>query len=499
MAGVEAPASFQVALEAASTSQSRAERTVAAEKPPAAPKKHTTPSGPEKAKSSHGKAHHQTKADAAAPVATEEEMLAEASVAAADNEETLPEETEPESGPAPEASADSKSDDATTQVAPEAMPVVLVASPPDISAAPVQEAAVDVALAKQPESLTALQTQVATNRPSTLAEAAHTSADPSAASKRRAGGTDPPEAKGDEKIPGEPNDPPAPQSPAPKATPAAEIVPPSVSEELPSATRPAIQTPVAPAPGPVHTPTRSAHEKDSDSNTAAVQTASVPPQAAAAAPADAAMLQATSTPAPAPPPAEESSTAKRETPIVATAPQALQPSAHRAEVAAPAQDSPAPDAQNTFDQVVLGLRGKFDPRAGKAEIRLDPPNLGSVKVSVTLDNGTLTAEFQSSSELVRGLLKDNMEKLKSVLETRGVAVDRLAVEAPRDAVTSAPAGQQQNAFGDASHDGRSAGQHDGRQDPRHGNRRAPEGAFAALFRQSHGSGGSAAKPVDLVA
>ena len=42
-----------------------------------------------------------------------------------------------------------------------------------------------------------------------------------------------------------------------------------------------------------------------------------------------------------------------------------------------------------MDQIVLGLKGKFDAHTGKAEIRLDPPNLGAVKVSVTLDNGTL--------------------------------------------------------------------------------------------------------------
>jgi flagellar hook-length control protein FliK len=169
-----------------------------------------------------------------------------------------------------------------------------------------------------------------------------------------------------------------------------------------------------------------------------------------------------------------------------------QPQAAGAESAAPAQDSPAPDPQQTFDQVVLGLRGKFDPRAGKAEIRLDPPNLGTVRVSVSLDNGTLTADFQSSSDLVRGLLKDNMEKLKSILESRGVAVDRLAVgDSPRDAV-AAPAAQQQSAFGDASHDGRSANQY--QPDPRSANARRPADVpFAALFRKA------AAAPVDLVA
>ena len=102
----------------------------------------------------------------------------------------------------------------------------------------------------------------------------------------------------------------------------------------------------------------------------------------------------------------------------------------KAESAPAAQESQGSAGQETYDQIVLGLRSKLDARNGKAEIRLDPPNLGRVNVSVSLENGTLTAQFQSDSDVVRNLLKDNMEKLKSVLQGQGVAVDRLAVSSP---------------------------------------------------------------------
>ena len=39
-----------------------------------------------------------------------------------------------------------------------------------------------------------------------------------------------------------------------------------------------------------------------------------------------------------------------------------------------------------MDQIVLGLKSKLDARTGKAEIHLDPPNLGALKVSLTLEN-----------------------------------------------------------------------------------------------------------------
>ena len=158
-----------------------------------------------------------------------------------------------------------------------------------------------------------------------------------------------------------------------------------------------------------------------------------------------------------------------------------------AESAGAAQESARPDPADPLDQIVLGLKGKLDARTGKAEIRLDPPNLGAVRVSVTLENGALTAEFHSSSDVVRDLLKGNFEKLKTVLQDQGVAVDRLAVASPE-----APAanGQgQQNSSGSPAHDGRSAGHY--QQDSRQ--RRPESDAFARVLRQA----GEA--PIDLVA
>ena len=163
-----------------------------------------------------------------------------------------------------------------------------------------------------------------------------------------------------------------------------------------------------------------------------------------------------------------------------------------AEVAPAAQDSPGTSTPDPVDQVVVALKGKFDARTGKAEITLDPPNLGPVKVSVTLDSGVLTAEFHSDSDLVRNLLKGNLEKLKSVLQGQGVAVDRLTVVAPPASDSqAAPQSSQQHAFGSSTHDGRSAGQY--QRDPRPGQRSQDAHAFDRFFRQAQDP------PLDLVA
>jgi len=155
-------------------------------------------------------------------------------------------------------------------------------------------------------------------------------------------------------------------------------------------------------------------------------------------------------------------------PVAVAVPVAV--SSEGAEVATPAQQLPPVREDRIFEQVVLGLRGKLDAKNGKAEIRLDPPNLGPLHVSLRLANGTLTAEFRSSSDVVRELLKTNMEKLKSVLEGQGVAVDKLAV---RSSASSESRTDSQN------HDGRSAGNF-GR-DSQHGQRRQQDNNTNSLF------------------
>jgi hypothetical protein len=87
------------------------------------------------------------------------------------------------------------------------------------------------------------------------------------------------------------------------------------------------------------------------------------------------------------------------------------------------------------------------------------------------------------------LLKGNLDKLKTALQGQGVAVDRLAVDAPPDAGGT---GQNpQASFGSAAHDGRSAGQY--QQDPRSGQQRSGGEGFARLFSQAQEA------PLDLVA
>ena len=104
--------------------------------------------------------------------------------------------------------------------------------------------------------------------------------------------------------------------------------------------------------------------------------------------------------------------------------------------AAAAKDAmPAEDrfAANNHDNIVKGMRAEVLPNGGTMRIRLDPPQLGALQVTVQMQDGLVTASFETSSDEATRLLGHSLNQLKSVLESHGVAVDKLQVQqAPRE-------------------------------------------------------------------
>ena len=161
----------------------------------------------------------------------------------------------------------------------------------------------------------------------------------------------------------------------------------------------------------------------------------------------------------------------------------------RADSTSAPQEMPKNTQENVLEQVVLGLRGKFDPQNGRAQIRLDPPALGTVHVSINLQNGQLSAQLQSDSRPVQELLRSNLDQLKNVLESQGVTVDKIVVDntQEKNALTMPNSSVQTNP------DGRGANHQ--RQDQRRSSNTQPDDDFSRLWNELH----KAPQPVDLVA
>jgi len=124
-------------------------------------------------------------------------------------------------------------------------------------------------------------------------------------------------------------------------------------------------------------------------------------------------------------------------PLAAIAPDAAAPShtagGAPAQTAAAAANTPAPApevdfAQTNHTRIVSEVRGQLLPHGGTMQIRLDPPELGALKVMVEMRDGVMNATFQTSNENATQLLSHSLNQLKHVLESQGVSVERLQVQ-----------------------------------------------------------------------
>jgi flagellar hook-length control protein FliK len=122
---------------------------------------------------------------------------------------------------------------------------------------------------------------------------------------------------------------------------------------------------------------------------------------------------------------------------------------------APTPAPAAPEAQFAVDnhpRILTGIHGQLLPNGGTMHIRLDPPELGALQVTVHMRDGVMTAAFETSSDDATRLLSHSLTQLKHVLESQGVSVEKLHVQqSPRDQQSSNDESRQQrNPFEDSA-------------------------------------------------
>jgi flagellar hook-length control protein FliK len=78
-------------------------------------------------------------------------------------------------------------------------------------------------------------------------------------------------------------------------------------------------------------------------------------------------------------------------------------------------------------RIVRGLNAMLNQRGGVMLMRLDPPELGQLRVQMTIQRGIVTAQFDASTPEARALLDKSMAVLRTALESHGLTVERLTV------------------------------------------------------------------------
>ena len=119
-------------------------------------------------------------------------------------------------------------------------------------------------------------------------------------------------------------------------------------------------------------------------------------------------------------------------------------------------DTDTTDSDPNVARVMRGVRGVINQNGGSVKVRLNPPELGVVRVQMKIDHGTVVAQLQAEHESARTLLTHQLSQLRHALESHGLTVDKLDVQAmPQSSsghATNGEDGTEQSAA-----DGRSRG------------------------------------------
>jgi flagellar hook-length control protein FliK len=73
-----------------------------------------------------------------------------------------------------------------------------------------------------------------------------------------------------------------------------------------------------------------------------------------------------------------------------------------------------------------------EERGGTLQLRLSPPELGSLRLELTVKDGVMTAALETETSAARRLLLDHLPALRDRLAEQNIRVERFDVDVRRD-------------------------------------------------------------------
>ena len=110
-----------------------------------------------------------------------------------------------------------------------------------------------------------------------------------------------------------------------------------------------------------------------------------------------------------------------------------------------------------------GMNALASQRGGSLTMRLDPPSLGQVMIRMSVSDGVVQAELHASNNAGRVVMERGLETLRASLESRGLTVERLSVQAGSASSESQGTRSESNAQDDGQQANKDE-KEDGRQD-----------------------------------
>jgi flagellar hook-length control protein FliK len=99
----------------------------------------------------------------------------------------------------------------------------------------------------------------------------------------------------------------------------------------------------------------------------------------------------------------------------------------RAGQAQDAGNSPRVDAARFVGRVAKAIQTASE-RGGALQLRLSPPELGSLRLELTVQNGVMTAAVETENPAARQVLLDHLPALRDRLAEQNIRIDRFDVD-----------------------------------------------------------------------
>jgi flagellar hook-length control protein FliK len=114
---------------------------------------------------------------------------------------------------------------------------------------------------------------------------------------------------------------------------------------------------------------------------------------------------------------------------------AMRSSAHgigRRERSDAAEDAPRIDAARFVSRVSKAIQTAQE-RGGTLQLRLSPPELGTMRLELSIENGAMTAALETENSVARQVLLDHLPSLRERLAEQNIRIERFDVDVRQDA------------------------------------------------------------------
>lgn len=117
------------------------------------------------------------------------------------------------------------------------------------------------------------------------------------------------------------------------------------------------------------------------------------------------------------------------------------------------------------EQLVRVLRSRMSERQSQVTMRLDPPSLGGIRISMEVNARELSLRIDSETHLAHRLLSQQADELRAALEAGGIRLERLELHPPAQPHDGAGSGADRAAQGGGDSGPSGGSQSDAREEP----------------------------------